>query len=117
MTSNRKDVKIHRATAEKHLNEIKARIKTVNSDPSFCYRVIRCVVFGSYVNAPEKEMLSDLDVAFKYEPKYPGDSPIMQAKMEECPSGDFAAQILWPLEEVRLYLRHGSGYVSLDRID
>ncbi len=116
MTSKRKDVRIHRAKADVIVDGIKERIVEVNNNPGFCYRITEALIFGSYANDPDKEMLGDVDVAVRLEPKYELHSPEMESKRDECRSSDFLAVANWPMEEVLRYIRHRNGYVSMHRL-
>ena len=65
MTVKNKNVKMHRATATKYLNETIERIRAYNNDTTNPLFVKVAVVFGSYVNS-DKEMLSDVDIALAW---------------------------------------------------
>ena len=115
MTSNRKDVKMTRKKAKEHLDIVQQRILEVNRNPNYCYRVIEAHVFGPYVNAPEKNMLSDLDIAIKLEPKYKINGNEMNRKRKEQEYWRTDLEwYAWPRTEVLRYIRHRCGYVSLD---
>lgn len=115
MTSTRKDVRMKRSTADRLLKGVQERILEVNRNPDFCYYVREAVVFGSYVNAPEKDMLGDLDIALDLVPRYDKNGPEMQRKMcEYSGHGSFLDYLDWPLAEVLKYIRNKSGYISLD---
>ena len=118
MTTGRK-IKLKRSTADGYVEDIRRRIHEVNSDDSFCYRITRAVIFGSYVNEPEKTMLGDLDVALKLEPRYEG--PEMEehekAARDTCPETyGYMEWLGWPREVVLRYVRNRRAYVSIHRI-
>ena len=83
MTSSRKDIRIKRSTADKLLDGVKERILLANANDSFCYRIKRAVVFGSYVNDPDKDTLGDLDIGIEFEAKYPLNSKEFRDKEME----------------------------------
>ena len=56
-----------RETADRKLQVICDRIRMVNEDPYFLYRVRRVVVFGSYLS--DNHRLNDLDLALHMVPK------------------------------------------------
>jgi predicted nucleotidyltransferase len=116
MTVKNKNVRMKRSTADRLLKGVQERILEVNSNPRYCYRVTEAVVFGSYVNDPEKQMLGDLDIALDYDLRYPKDSEEYRAKKEECKSNDFIEYNRWPLEEVMRYIRNRSGWIQLTRL-
>ena len=116
MTSERKDRKMHRKTADRHLEEVKKRIQEVNENPTYCYRVTEAIVFGSYVNDPDREMLSDLDIALKLVPKYPTDSMEFYKKQSESKGKNLTEVLFWPYEEVLRFIRHRCSYVSIHKL-
>lgn len=113
MTSKSKDRKMKRTTADRLFEGVKERIKEINTDQSYCYRITDAIVFGSYINAPEKDMISDLDIAIRLERRYAPDSPEYKAKQNECTSRDFLVQANWPKEEVIKHVNGGSHYISV----
>ncbi len=70
MTSKSKQFKIHRATAKNLLDGVIHRIQDYNHIPCYPYCIPRAVVFGSYVNDPQKEMLSDLDIGLEVKTRH-----------------------------------------------
>ena len=117
MTSSRKDVRIKRETADRLLSGLRERILQANANESFCYRIKRAVVFGSYVNDPNREALGDLDIGILFEAKYPFNSEEFRNKERECKSSDWFKAMAWPKEEVVRYLRNRSGYISIHDIE
>ena len=119
MTSDRKEVRIKRSTADRLLNGFIERISKVNSDDSYLYRVDRAVVFGSYVNDPDKDMIGDLDIGLKLVPKHEGKEheELCDLKRRECRSSDLFTSVVWPTEEILRMLRNRSAYISLHMID
>ncbi|MBR6214427.1 MAG: hypothetical protein IKQ67_07300 [Candidatus Methanomethylophilaceae archaeon] len=113
MTSSRKDVRIRRETADRLLEGLREHILLANANDSFCYRIKRAVVFGSYVNDPDKDTLGDLDIGIEFEAKYPPNSEEFRNKEGECRSSSWFAAMAWPKEEVVRYLRNRSGYISI----
>ena len=59
---------IHRATADRVLEQLLERVQQVNTDPYYLYKVREVHIFGSYLS--ENERLSDVDVAVDIQPKY-----------------------------------------------
>ena len=70
MTSANKNAKLLRTTADRLLNELMERVKEYNSEPFNPYMVTKIVVFGSYVNEPDWEKISDLDIGFRLDRRY-----------------------------------------------
>lgn len=109
---------MRRATADRLLEGLKERIVEVNRSDTYVFRVSRAVVFGSYVNNPEFDMLGDLDVGVLLEPKYGPEEQTTRCRMKsmECRSGDYLDMMGWPREEVLRKLRNRSPYISLHPI-
>lgn len=118
MTSNRKDVRMKRSTADRLLEGVKERISEVNNNDNFLYKVTYAVVFGSYVNAG-RDMIGDLDIALRVEPKGEGDGfkKKCEQKERECKSSDWLMCMAWPREEVLRYIKNKSGYISIHNYD
>jgi len=112
MTSNRKDRKMRRTTADRLLSGVKDRIREANANPDFCYTISEAYVFGSYANS-DREMLSDLDIAVRLQARCPTDSEQYRRRQAECPYGDVFLQLVWPKEEVLRFIRNRSGYISI----
>lgn len=127
MTSNSKEFKIHRATADKLLKGLTERIAEHNDNPYKPYFVERAVVFGSYVNDPGREMLSDLDIGLKLGYRYEGDfsDRVMYSDYQDiltrCPSYAGMGEepmYIWELtfQETLRFLRNRSHYISVHLI-
>jgi predicted nucleotidyltransferase len=112
MTSQRKDRKMHRNTADRLLEGVRERIAEVNSNEDYCYSITEAYVFGSYVNS-DRDMISDLDIALRVERRCSTDSEQYRRRQAECPYGDVFLQLVWPKEEVLRFIRNRSGYISI----
>ena len=128
MTCDRKDLKMHRKTADRLLRELTERIAVYNDNPWKPYAITRAVVFGSYVNNPERELLSDLDIGVQLDPRYQGkiSKTAFELEYEEilerCPSYRHRWEYPHCLLSVTyydaiIYLRKRSGYISIHDID
>ncbi len=128
MTSNLKEFKIRRATADKLLKGLTERIAEYNDNPYKPYYVKRAVVFGSYVNNPGREMLSDLDIGINLDLRYDDDALTEILIRSDCldilsrhPSYDGRwGKPLYPIllsyrGAVR-FLRNRSPYISIHKI-
>jgi predicted nucleotidyltransferase len=103
---------IPRARAERMLKDFLARVKEVNTNPKFLFRVHRLGVFGSYVTgAPD---LGDIDLAIQLSSKFSDDDERSEreerCRREAQRSGrrfpSFLDWTFWPEEEVRRFLRN-----------
>ena len=119
MTTDRA-TKLLRKTADGYVEDIVRRISEVNSDDSFSYKVERAVLFGSYVNHPERDRIGDLDVALKVVPKHSGEEQRVadDRARQRCPSSyAYVDYLVWPREEVLRHIRNRRVYVSIHNID
>jgi hypothetical protein len=116
MTSKTKTVRMKRTIADRFLAGVKERVKEINSSNQYVYRVARLVVFGSYVNEPEKQNLGDLDLGVQLAPKTADRGEHQRkcrAKEQECPSSDWLLAMDWAEEEVYRRIRNHNAYISV----
>jgi len=113
---------VRRATAEKKVAEFLERVRRVNEDPYYLYKVTRVEVFGSYLTDQEK--LNDVDLAVELEPRYQ-DRDQQQAyereRTEEAARKGrtfrhFVDAMAWPRNETLLFLKSRSRTISLHDI-
>ena len=123
MTSGNKEKKFKRKTAEMHLDILMRNVRVYNANPFNPYMFTDIVVFGSYVNEPQKQMLGDLDVGFRIEKRYQDDAfkvcreMAQEAAIAQMPSlANLPYSVDICTEYALKYIKHGSGYVSLHRI-
>ena len=110
---------LRRATADRYVREITERVKEVNADDRFPYRIDRAVVFGSYVNEPSKDPIGDLDVALELVCKWEGEEQARRYDLarQRCPpSASEFLWLIWPYEEVLRYVRNRRGQISIHSI-
>ena len=58
---------ILRSTAERKVRELLERVKVINNDPQYLYKITKFIVFGSYLS--HKERLNDVDFGVYLERK------------------------------------------------
>ena len=105
---------IRRATAKRILQELVERIRRVNENPYYLYRVSVAVVFGSYLS--DVEQLGDIDVALTLEPKEQDPDKhkeVSRNRYEEAAASGrdfplFTDALFWPQIEVVQYLKSRS---------
>jgi predicted nucleotidyltransferase len=110
---------ISRATAERNLTQLLERVRKVNEDDYFLYKVQKVVLFGSYLRSTQT--LSDVDVAIKLAPKETNrgrqvlleKQRIRAAQDEGRVFGNLLVQLFWPQLEVRRFLKSRSRVISL----
>ncbi len=112
-----------RRTAQKKLAEFLERVRAVNANEDFVYRVQRVLVFGSYLT--EKERINDIDVAIELISRY-NDPDRRQAAMQARICQAYKAgrqfsslmdELEWPDKEVLLFLKSRSRAISLHTTD
>ena len=54
---------VNRTTAERAYSEFMTRVHNVNNDPKFLFKVVKVIVFGSYLSDAAK--VNDIDIAVK----------------------------------------------------
>jgi predicted nucleotidyltransferase len=109
---------ITREKASLLLTELLERVKTVNNNPEFIYRVETVKIFGSYLS--DQELLGDIDVAVKLCRKVEGDEftkrrdeRIKLALRSGRTFSNFIDQLYWPHREVWLALTSRKKGLSL----
>lgn len=110
---------IFRATAEKKIQEFLTRVKEVNKNDYYLYKIKKALVFGSYLGNDEK--LGDIDIAIEIVPKEA--DPNKQLKLGKARStkardngrqfGNYLQELFWPQEEVLRYLKSRSRSISI----
>ena len=127
MTVNNKEKRFKRETAERHLDILMEKVRAYNANPFNPYMFSDIVVFGSYVNDPQKQMLGDLDIGFKLEPRYFTEESFAACMEigEENALGELPSLTRLPsyvdwtdiCQEYALkFIKHGLGYIALHRI-
>ncbi len=110
---------VKRLTAERALHEFLARIQAINADARYSHRVLRVVVFGSYLG--DGPTVNDVDVALEYGPRLE-DAEAQKAHERErirlASAGgrrfsNITQRIFWPLHEVVSALKARSRVISL----
>lgn len=108
-----------RAGAERKLQELLARIKTVNEDPYYLYRVKRAQVYGSFLT--KAKQLDEINIAVALMPKEEDTraqsalerSRITDAKAKGRVFAGPVKEFEWPQEEVIRFLQSRSRIVKV----
>lgn len=114
---------ILRKTADKKINEFLTRVKEINTNLYYLYKIEKVVVFGSYLRDDEK--LGDIDLAIKIAPKECDQDKFKQmlrkrsldAKQDGRHFLNYLEEIFWPREEVLRYLKSRSRSISIHFTD
>ena len=111
---------LKRSTAERKLSEFMERVKRINSDDSYLYKVKKVVVFGSYLS--DRERINDIDVAVELSQKYDPDEQIRlneervrKAQENGKHFSTFIDQLFYSELEVMSFLKSKSRAISLHR--
>jgi len=113
---------VNRKTADRIFSEFIDRVKRINTDSYFLYKVNKVIVFGSYLTDAQK--LNDLDIAVELTPKEKdpklGVELFQQRSWEAERDGrnfdTFIDRLCWPETEVKLFLKSRSRTISLHSI-
>jgi len=113
---------ITRKTADRILEEFLDRVKNINSDSYFLYKVSKVDIFGSYLT--DKEKISDIDISVEIQPKYnteeqweKDEARRQEAYDKEIKFPNFVEQLYWPMTEVLKKLKNHSRAISLHNGD
>jgi predicted nucleotidyltransferase len=110
---------IRRETGEDRLAEFLGRVRLLNADDVWAYRVTKVVVFGSYLT--DKSRLGDVDVAIRLEPrpKYQDRwSEVLLAQAAEAEKrgtrfSRFVDRLGWAERQAKRFLKSRSRSLSL----
>lgn len=116
-------VPIHRKTAGRLLKEFMERVNYVNENDNYAYKVIKVIIFGSYLS--DNERLNDIDIAIELAPKEKDENKQRQKEQERVLNAvkngrsfsSYCDQIFWPSVEVLLFLKNHSRSISLHNIN
>ena len=111
---------IHRKTAEKNLQKLLDRAKTVNSDDYYLYRVSKVIIFGSYLSTQDR--INDIDVAVELISKINDKDERARAENDKIneaqrPFINIVDRMFWPRNEVMMFLKSRSPSISLHTVD
>jgi hypothetical protein len=110
---------VGRLKAEKALAEFIERVKQVNQDPYLLYKVVKVVLFSSYIT--DAETVNDVDVGVDLTPKEDDlnrrGALYEQRRKEACEKGihfkNTAKYACWPEIEVTKFLKARSHVMSI----
>ena len=109
---------VNRKVAEKAFQEFMERVRTVNADPYYIYKVAKVILFGSFLG--DSETVGDVDIALDLSPKEK-DTEVFgeqldQRRAEAIAKGRVFSRIIdeatWPQDEVWLFLKSRSRVLS-----
>lgn len=114
---------VKRANAEQKVQEFLERVKHVNDDDYFLYKVEKVILFGSFLTL--KESVNDVDLAIKLLPKIGNHEEFQKLSRQRIREAyekgrtfsNFLDELCWPQTEVRLYLKSRSRILSLHDTD
>jgi len=114
---------IRREVAERKLQEFMQRVRHVNANEYFLYRVTKVIVFGSYLSL--KKHLNDIDVAVELIPKVEDKETFNQISRKRRDDAwqagrnfqNILEDLMWPQTEVKRYLKSRSRIFSIHDTD
>lgn len=114
---------ISRNTADKAVRELLERVKKVNEDPYYLYRVTKVIVFGSYLT--DCPTLNDVDIAIGYAKKPCMETAFVElatARAKEAQSkgrhfSTYLDMITWAETEVWQFVKSRSRTLSFHSMD
>ncbi|HYL56654.1 MAG TPA: hypothetical protein VEU73_13870 [Gemmatimonadales bacterium] len=114
---------LRRGTAARKLADFLARVRRINEDDYYLYRVKKVLVFGSYLTAAAR--INDIDVAIELVHRWEDpdkhstlrDARIHDATRNGRRFGNISEEVSWPETEVLLELKARSRAISLHPTD
>lgn len=114
---------VKRETATQKVKDLLDRVKQANQNTKYLYRVKKVALFGSYLLNQDK--VNDVDVAIELEPKMINPKlrtkQILNRAQEAAENGrkfsSFMDRLMWPENEIILFLKSGSRTLSLHDMD
>ena len=109
--------RLTRATATRLLDEVRVRMRALNEDAYYLYKVDQAIVFGSYLDEA-LDRIGDLNIGIRFSPKI-SDSDEFERLSEERSAfakrefKSYFKYLYWPLEESMRFLRGGSKAIRL----
>lgn len=114
--------RITRQRALKVIDDLVERIKSINDNPTYCYKIAVAVAFGSSLDAA-KDKVGDVDIAHKMAPRVDGQKfeALRAAATARCPESQaqtFLGHLAWPdTEVVRALTQSARGILQVRGID
>ena len=107
---------IRRHKADQAFAQFMERISQVNQNPYYLYKVVKVVLFGSYIT--EAETVNDVDVAIELSPKEADPElhwTLFEQRIQERekPFRNYGERFNWPKIEVTKFLKAGSHVINL----
>lgn len=110
---------VKRTIAEKKLEVLLERVRLLNGDPYYLYRVSRVAVFGSYLS--DKNLLGDIDVGVELVPRELDrdrghlfrEARVNRARFEGQQFSNITEQVMYPLTECYRFLKARSVKLNL----
>ena len=114
---------IKRETATQRIKDLLDRIVVANENAEYLFRVNRVVLFGSYLS--NRDRINDVDVAIELKPKTNDPQSLIDQTLnkaiEAADNGrqfsSFMHRLLWPQNEIILFLKSRSRALSLHDMD
>lgn len=114
---------IKRETATQRIKDLLVRVRQVNQKSEYLYKVKEVVLFGSYLSNSEK--INDVDIAIELLPKTNDPHLLIELTLNRAKKAamngrvfsNFSQRLMWPQNEIILFLKSGSRVLSLHDMD
>lgn len=114
---------LKRSKADDKLDKLLGRIRDLNNDPYYLFRISRAAVFGSYLT--DKTLLGDLDIGLEFMPREPDEtkfSSLLKARrhratIELRSFPNIIEQLMEPLHECARYLKRNIQKLTITPFD
>jgi len=112
--------RMNRSQADKLFNEILERVKEVNNNPYYLYKINNIALFGSYIT--DKKDLGDIDIAFDYQFKrrivktkdgLSNETKANMKRSDERNCNNFLKSLSFGLYEVSKFLKNRSPKIHI----
>jgi len=114
---------IKRETATQRIKDLLDRVKQANENPDYLYTIKKIDLFGSYLS--NQDRINDVDISIKLDPKINDPQQLPQKLLDRAHKAaekgkqfnSFMERLMWPENEIILFLKSGSRVLSLHDMD
>ncbi|MGH9866404.1 MAG: hypothetical protein ACRD4H_13415, partial [Candidatus Acidiferrales bacterium] len=114
--------RIPRSRAETMVTDFMTRVRIINADDQYAYRVSTVILFGSYVS--DRDTLGDIDLATEYAPRVSDVEALERIEKERRDLAhrngrrlEFIESLDWPRREIDLFLKNRQRGLSVHKMD
>lgn len=116
--------KMPRKRGDKIIADLLTRVREINANTDYLFRIPTLIVYGSY--ARSSEFISDVDIAYELQPKWErgtgeferlSNERIRLARTNGRRFGNIVEELYWPEKEVLLHLKKRVTNLSIHPLD